>query len=499
MMKTWFNILAVAACVVILIVPVAGAQQQSTDQSQQQTPADKGTTQSSVPIPAYRSPLASAADNGDDTDTELTPDSHSLTGVQPFSLGAPITHSYWQPHFDTFSTADSNPLENSKSSGWGNWTSFTGGVDIHRASANTDLELSYIGGGTISSNSTASNGVIQGLDFSDKFLFRRWAIAFLDDLNYLPESSSGYGGLGAGTLPGSGSSGPGSIFGTGQSLLTGRGQNLGNSFETEVDAFLTRRSSLTFVGGYSVLDYFDSDLLNYGTANFRAGYNYQLDRKNTIGLSYTFSDFNYTNFHQSIVEHTMQASYGRRITGRLAFQIAAGPQVASFDTPISTGSGSPASEGTTTTAAGPTTKVYWSLNTNLQYAQKRTAMALSYNHGVGGGSGVLAGSVADTVSGSVTRQMSRTFSSGVSGGYSRNQGLAIGTTTPSNQNYDYWYGGANLSYPFGRSLGLTLSYQLQYQTSNAAFAFCTGPACGQSAIRHTISVGVGWHERPLLF
>jgi hypothetical protein len=110
---------------------------------------------------------------------------------------------------------------------------------------------------------------------------------------------------------------------------------------------------------------------------------------------------------------------------------------------------------------------------------------------------VLAGSLTDTVYGSVTRQMSRTFSSGILGGYSRNQGEAVTASTPSNQSFDYWYGGANLSYPIGRSLGLTLAYQLQYQTSNQSF--CVGPTCGTSVIRHMISLGIGWHERPLLF
>jgi hypothetical protein len=75
--------------------------------------------------------------------------------------------------------------------------------------------------------------------------------------------------------------------------------------------------------------------------------------------------------------------------------------------------------------------------------------------------------------------------------------VAVGTTTPLSQAYDYWFVGANLSHPVGRALGLTLSYQMQYQDSNTSF--CIGPTCGTSVIRHLISVGVGWHERPLLF
>ena len=495
-MKTLSNILGAALCVASLCAPAVWAQQQAPDQTQQQTPSDQGATQPSGPIPAYRSPLASAANNDEDTETntDVTPDTHSLTGAQNFTLGTPTSRSYWQPHFDITSTVDSNPVENAGQSSWSTWTSFFGGIDVHRTSGNSDLTLNYVGGGMVSNNSSASNGVVQELNFSDRFSFRRWAITFLDELRYLPESSAGFGGLGGGAFPGGGSLGGG--LGPGQSLLTGRGQNLGNSFYTEVDTFLSARTSLTFVGGYSLLHYFDNDLLNYGTANFRAGYNYQLNRKNTIGVSYTFGDYSYSNSDQSFIDHTAQVSYGRRVTGRLAFRIAAGPQVVFSHLPISPSSGS-AGGGTGSTNTSSTTQVYWSLSTNLQYQLNRTGLGLAYNHGVGGGSGVLAGSLEDIVSGSATRQVSRTFSSGVTGGYSRNKGLAIGTTVPSSQTYDYWFGGASLSHPVGRSLGLTLSYQLQYQTSNAAF--CTGPTCGTSVIRHMISFGVGWHERPLLF
>jgi hypothetical protein len=509
MMRTLLNIVAVFSCMVALCAPVMHAQQQSQDQGQQQAPdqtqqqtaPDQGQTQptqATAPIPAYRSPLAGAADNGEDTDTEPTPDTTPITGVQNFSLEGASTRSYWQPRFDVSSTFDSNPAENvGGSSSWGTWFSLSGGVDVHRNSGNSNFTLSYLGGGTFSNNSGVNNGVVQALDFSEKLSFRRWALSFFDQLNYLPESSAGFNGLGGVGLPGSGTPGLGVGFTPGQSLLTGQGQNLGNSFYTEVDASLSARSSFTFVGGYSLLHYFDSDLFNYGTATFRTGYNYQVDRKNTIGLSYTFGKYIYSNSDQSITTHTVQGSYGRRVTGRLALQISTGVQVALFQTPISTGTGSSGDGGSGSTPLGPTTAVFWTLSSSVQYALRRTDFGLSYYHGLEGGSGALAGSLTDIVSGSVSRQMSRTFSSGISGGFSRNQGLAVGTSTPTNQTYDYWYGGGNFSHPIGRSLGLTVTYQLQYQTSNSNF--CIGTTCGTSVIRNMISVGIGWHERPLLF
>lgn len=356
------------------------------------------------------------------------------------------------------------------------------------------MTLSYASGGVFSNYPGVSDGVVQGLNFADKFAFRRSLLSFFDSLNYLPESSFGYGALGGNVIPGATSSGLGSAFTPGQSLLTGYGQNLGNSFATELDTFLTPRTSLTFVGGYSLLHYFDSDLLNYGDFSFRGGYNYQMNRNDTIALFYTFSGIRYSNLNQSIDDHTVQAAYGRRVTGRLAFQVAAGPQVVISRIPISGNAGS-ASGGSGT--ATNSTQIYWSLNTAIQWQPSRTLLGVTYNHGIGGGSGVLAGSLSDIVTGSVTRQVSRTFADGITAGYSRNTGIAIIGSTASNQTYDYWFAGANLAHPIGQALGLTFSYQMQYQTSNSTF--CIGPTCGTNVIRHLISVGVGWHQRPLVF
>ena len=486
------------AALLLAMAGVSSAMAQQPDQGQQQPPPPD---QSSAPIPAYHSPLASEAGNDDVTESQtIAPDNRSLTGAQYLSLGVPTTRSYWQPRLDIFVSADSNPNEtgtgtgsgsgSGNGSGWGTWFSVSGGVDVHRISGNSSLMLSDVSGGTLGDNGGSSGGFMEGLSVADTLAFHRASITFVDQLEYLPSSAFGPGGAGGVGLSGGGTlGGGGSVFDPGQSVLLGRGQNLGNTFTTDVDTYLTPRTSLTFIGGYSLEHYFDSHLLDYGDMIFRGGYNYQMTRKDTIAVSYTFSGYRYGNVHQSIDDHTMQVSYARRVTGRLSFQIAAGPQFVFAQSPISVSGGG--------TTPGSISQVYWSLSTALQWQAGRNLLGFSYNHGVGGGAGVLPGSVADRFTGSVTRQVSRTFSSGISTGYDRNQGTAIGATTSSNQTYDYWFVGGNLSHPIGRSLGLSLSYQLQYQNSNAAF--CIGLTCGTSFTRNLISVGLGWHDRPLLF
>ena len=465
------------------------AQQQS-----QQPPAD----QAAAPVPAYRSPLASAAGNGDDEGliadpNRLIPDSRSLTGAEQFSLGELANkHSYWQPHVDFTSTADSNGLSSTTNTGWTTWSTFYGGIDLHRIAGNSDLSLLYSGGASISNDGSSNNGIVQNMQFAEKLAYRRATISLLDQLNYLPETGSGsqFGNLG--TPLGSGSIGlqPGLL--PGQSILTTRGQRLSNSFVPEVDVRLTGRESLTFVGNYQVLHYFDNNLLNYYSAGVQAGYNRQMTRNDTVALSYGFNAYRYSNFNQSIDDHVVHLSYGRRVTGKLAFQISAGPEYTSSEAPIT---------GTSSTAAtsSSTSRLSWSLNTSLTYQLRRTNLGLTYAHGVGGGSGVQAGSVADTVTGSASRQLSRTFSGSWNLSYGRNNGLTVTgpSTTTANQTFDYWSSNVGLSHSMGRTVNLGLYYLLQYQNSNTPF--CVGPTCGSSLVRHEISFSLGWHERPIPF
>lgn len=476
-----FYIIGIGVCAAALSASCARAQQQTPDQ----------------PIPAYKSPLASQADaGGADASQQLAPDDRALTGALNLSLGVPTTnHSYWSPHIDLAETADSQPPEvgigTGSGSGWTSWTTLSGGADLRWLSGRSDMTVSYVGGGLFSNDGSVSDGIIQDLNLVDRFTFKRWALTFVEQAAYTPEIPFGSGGFPGIPFPGNGFLGFGTGFSPGQSIITAEGQRFMNTSLGEVDVYLTPRSSLTFFGGYSLLHFFDENLLDYGNEIAQAGYNYQVTRKDTVGVSYLFSRFSYTNFDQTIENHTIQLSYGRRITGRLAFQIGAGPEISSFTLPITgSGTGSP--------STGSTTNLYWSLSTSLQYQMTRTGLSASYSHGVAGGSGVLAGAIADTMTGSVTRQLSRKLNANGSLGFARNTGLAIpGLTvvTPSNQTFDYWFAGGNLTRMWGRSWYMNLGYEFQYQNSDAPF--CVGTACSSNFVRNLITFGVGWRKPPI--
>ena len=517
-MRALDRVLGTAVCVLTLGVSLAQAQQSSQGQSSQGQPSQGSSTQgqstqgqtsqgqpsqgqqqtpdqSAEPIPAYRSPLASAADNGsgDVESQQGTPDDRSLSGAQNLSALMLPTRSYWQPQVNMFATVDSNPSGVGSSTDWTAGAVVSGRVDVHRISGTSSMDLSYMGGGSFSSNGDYGTGIVQALGFSDKISFHRSTLSFFDQFAYLPGSGFGYGGLGGlagASLPGSGSTGLGPVFGPGGTILTGTGQSVANSSVIQFDTKLTRRSSLTLVGGYYLLHYFTTGLLNSYNPNFRIGYNYQLTHKDTIAGIYTYSSYTYTGSPQSFHTSTAWASYGRVVTQKVTFQIAGGPQWVNSQVPLSV-------SGPTTTYT-PATQLYWSMHASVGLLVGRSHLGVSYYRGADAGSGVLAGSLGNTVTGSFTRAVSRTFSSGISGGYSWNQGVITNSTGALvNQTYDDWYTSATLSHPMGGALGLTLSYWFTHQT--ASTAACVGPLCGTSYVTNLISFGLGWHTRPMAF
>ena len=143
------------------------------------------------------------------------------------------------------------------------------------------------------------------------------------------------------------------------------------------------------------------------------------------------------------------------------------------------------------------TQIYASINAAVQYQLHRVALSATYNHGISGGSGVLAGAVTDNFTGTATKQVSRGLSLAWNMGYSRNRGIEVAGTSTANQTFDYWFTGVNVSHSMGRLMNVFLNYQLQYQ--NNGTSVCTGPGCATSLTVNQITFGFGWRKQPIPF
>ena len=400
-LATWFSVVGVRA------------QQQAPDQSNQDQPnqdqqqgqdqqnqgaqkpqnSEQNQGQPEQPIPAYHSPLGGTADNEEDNSTpeQYEPDTRPLAGVEDLSVGVPAgRRSNWEPYFSVLSTGDSNSLGGGQNAGWTTYESVVGGVNLEKITRLSDLRLQYVGGGTFSNDSSVGNTTFQDLGVTETVRWRRDTFTLVDQFGYFPETSFGYGGVVG--LPGltTGVGGLQSVFTPGESILTAAGAQATNALAAQLDIGLSARSSFTLVGGYSLLHYFDNNLLDYSDFSVQGGYNYQMTRRDTVAVSYHFDELLYSSVSPTIENHTLLASYGHLVTGRLAFQVAAGPEISFYPDSVVAGG----------TATNSTAHVSWSMNAALTYQQKeRTGLGLTYSHGVTGGSGVFLGAQTDQYQG----------------------------------------------------------------------------------------------------
>jgi hypothetical protein len=169
-------------------------------------------------------------------------------------------------------------------------------------------------------------------------------------------------------------------------------------------------------------------------------------------------------------------AYGRKITGRLAFQIAAGPQeihsaapggVSNFDI------------------------LSVSVKSALSYERRRSGISFSYVRGLNGGSGVLLGATNTTFSGTAHYRFTRFWMGSVTGGYALNNSLA--PAGAASTQFDDWFIGANL----GRSVGLHLQINFNYgatRQNNPAICPVVG-GCGGTGFQQTFGMTVNWHLR----
>jgi len=428
----------------------------------------------------------SGQDSNDDqgSTTNLNPDTRPLTGVQNPTLGTPgIRHSYWLPGFQYADTVRSSALNQATSSGWNTTSLVAGNLSVLEAWSRAQLAVNYSGGASFSSDSAQGNSHFHQLGLVQTFDWGRWQLHFLDQFSYLPEAQFGFGAGTALSIPGIG--GPlapplpglqGSYI-PNQSIFTTFGPRYSNAFATQAAYTVSSRGSITAAGTYGILRFIEAGNIESNNADFSVGYNYVLTSADTLGVQYRFSAYRYIGNPQAIDDQIVQFMYGRKITGRIALQLYGGPDVATLRVPVN----------------NSTNRVSESGGASLTYALNRGSMALTYDRGISGGSGVFAGANTNQLQYSLGHQLSREWAASLNLGYSRNGSVV---STASSQAYNSWYVGGGLSRPFGRNANFTIGYTAQIQASNQAV--CAAGACSTNFTLQQITLGFQWHTRPFV-
>ncbi len=458
--------------------PLASVGQQVPETDQRVQPAAPVATGETAQAPEESQPAPVAGPSA------------PLTGAQGFTPGSPgQIRSYIQPSFQLFEMGDSNFNLVPGGQAFETESTLVGRLALLRAGKKNQVALDYLGGGTFFTHHSEFNYTMHQFGITDTYQGPRWGLVLDERAAYLPESPFGYGGFGWGGSLGLGLGGAlGSnlaplnpMFNPGQLLFTGRGGRIMNTATVQVSYAASARSTFTLTGSYGLLHFRTPGSINSRDAMFMAGYNRALSARDTIGLSYGYTLFQFPDEHASFAGHFAELTYGHRITGRLAAAAGAGVELNMFPASV-------AGSGTTVTS--------WIANASLNYNAGRNAFALTYYRYPTNGGGVSIGGQAQYVAFMWTRQLTRNWSGSMGPGYSRNHNLLKTGGGQGQSAYDSAYANASLSRALGRYTTVFFGYYLQTQQSQART--CASGNCGESILRHVVTFGFDWHPRQIM-
>lgn len=461
----------------VITVPVASAQQSATIQTNPSAPIaplpPDGASQSAYSSPAL--PAEGSSSYGNRSSQPAEPDTHLLSGAELFNLGSlrglvPIFDPALQ--FSQFAETGIVPGQKYLSTTgvggsfnvlhrWGRYR-----LSVTYRGAETFYKPSYYGG--------VPNIPYHDVGISQEILLGRWTLRLRDDALY--SWASGFSGLFTGGPAQAGNGELSSIqpsLDSNTTIQTGLARQLNNNALGEVDYAFSRRTSVTASGTFSSLHFLVPGYTSSQVIDGRMGYNYSLSAKNNIGVTYDHSRITYSGTSSRLEDDVVQLAFGRKITGRLAFQASAGPQLLHFGN----------------FGVAKTRQFSWSASTAVSYRLGHMAYSLLYFHGVTAGSGVFLGSSAETITASANRNITRNWSASANAGYAMNKALA--PIAIFSQQFNDWFAGANLTRQLGSQVHLGLSYEFQQQSTGGGA--CPVASCGLPGSFSQAGISLQWH------
>jgi hypothetical protein len=419
-----------------------------------------------------------------DDPSQATPDTNTLAGAQLFGVG-----SLERPHniFDPSLSASELGVTLPNTAGQlvlASETLVGGSLNFNRLWSKYHFTTIYTGGEIFTRGQNIVNN--QDSQFHDLTVMQevdwaRWHILLRDDFVASPGAA----------FTGTGMGGPGLIaqlsstiestlnsigqgFVPSETIQNGNAMRYRNSSLAQVEYFFNRRSSFTVAGSYGFLQFPDAGFINSHMVNAQAGYDYSFDPNNSVGILASYTKINYPGSPNSTTSYLGALAYGWKMTGRLAFQVAGGPE-----------------QIRSTSSAGGFQVWYASFNSALTYERRRNGYSLSFMRGLSSGSGVFAGAESNIITLAAHRQFTRNWLGSINGGYAINNSLApVGTPTVR---FDNWFAGASIGRGIGRHFEVNFNYAIQRQNSPAT---CPVISCGVVGLQQTFGVTANLHLRP---
>ncbi len=344
--------------VVLLLCASAAIAQ---DQKQDQSPIDpnaplqpldttpSGGNANRPPVGAARGVDAAYSNAQPYDPAQVTPDTNTLAGAAPITLGS------LQHNVNTFDPAISVSQVGQAVPGTSGKTAITGesvasgSLNFNRTWSEYRFTTLYNGGETFNLGynrastffgTTAPRYQFHNLTISQQADWARWHVLIRDDFTASPGaafSGQGMGGPGLSaqfaSMLGTSLNSVAQTFAPTENINTGAAMRYRNSVLGQAEYSFSRRSAFTFAASYGFLRFPGSGFVNSTMLDAQAGYDYLLDPSNSIAILASYGKINYTGSGTSTIgtgnsttDYVGALAYGRKITGRLAFQVAAGPQ-----------------------------------------------------------------------------------------------------------------------------------------------------------------------------
>jgi len=480
-----------------------------------------------APVPAF----------GQETPVPTVSENPPISAIdQPGLEPHAAPESFLLPGLHVSESVDSNIQDSVGQSSAGTVTRALGSLTLQKLWKDDALAIDYIGGMAYYAGGNIGLEQLEQFDLDNRISWRRGQLAFRDSFSYLPEGTfnfgayggggaynSGFGTLGAGMLGASAFGVGSSAFSGGNNISLGEVPRLTNLGLVDVVENLTPKSSVTFSAGYGLEHFYggvvssvtgaEENIDFIGSREFtaQAAYDRILNPRDQVALSYGYQGFDFSSVGTAFHSNVIQLMYGHRISGRMDFMIAAGPQFThiSANEPVCTYLGIPIDlpPNDCTVYGGAFIVVPERANhlgsagrVSLRYKFPKTSLNLSFQRYDTSGSGIFAGSDTNIAQLDVQRPLNRVWNIFSDFGYSKNAQLQVAGSAVAASVFSSGFAGVGLHRQFGRNLRGFVSYQFDdlYFNTSCPVPVASGTAgCSNTSHRHVGSIGLDWTPRPI--
>jgi hypothetical protein len=493
------------------------------DNSQQPATPTPGFGTEKPPAPVSENPPISGVDQ---------------PGLEPH--GAPLSYVQFGGHL--IESADSNPADTfGGGAGVHSVTSALGSVDLQRLWSNYDLAIDYVGGVGYVNVSALGFRQVQQLDVDQRITWKRGQLGLRDSFSYLPEGNfaGAYGTFNPEGQAGGGAISSQNVF-LGGAVLGSLGQvsRIVNMATLDLVENLTPKSAVTATGAYSFVHYTGDNFVPtaqqlggaqtgigfLGTTQLagQVGYDRILGPHDQVAIAYGYQNFDFAVSGLSFHSQLVQLMWGHRISGRMDFLIAAGPQFTSINlleipspgTSISVPPCVNVTSGPIIQTECPTKdfRISGSGRASLRYKFPKTTLNLAYDRYITSGSGFFAGARSDIGRFSAARPLSRVWSVFGDLGYAKNVSeqplnplqapclqlnpIPTGCEGVNAASYSYGFIGFGLHRKIGHDFRVYGSYQFDYLSFDNSVCGTNIGACNRISQRQVGTIGLDWTPRP---